>query len=136
MNEINKEQLVEVEEKNELGIMAVQEDVWYDFTPITNIVGAEMKYRKLSNQNKVEIYVNGSNDTDIPGSINVGQLPAELIPSEWQLVYGIIGLTVNGQYVTKIQILNIGDDGEVSFSGGYTGSYVINSFVFYGVIDL
>lgn len=135
MKEIDKEQMLEVE-KNKSGIAAVQEDVWHDFTPIPNIVGVEMKYRKLSNQNKVEIYVNGSNETELPGIIEFADLPSELIPSEWQIIYGIGGIRVNGEYITKILILNITDEGRLSLSGGYPGFYVINNFIFYGVIDL
>ncbi|GEM_PF-1955516 len=137
MKEINKEQFVEVEEiKNENSDIAAVTDIWMDFTPPANVDGI-FKYRKLTDDNMLEIYLDGRNKSGDIGSILIGILASKYRPIRTQIITGFIiyKSLVDGASRLQIQYLNIGDDGEVKVLGG-VGQEVIKNFVFHGFVDL
>jgi len=122
--------------KENVNAATVVDDLWHDIASNTNIDDCVMKYRKLSNQNILQIYVNGSNEIDISGSLDLGRLPKEYRPTNVEIIYGTIDLIINGEIVRSTQILNICDDGWVSITVGISSPYVIKNLVFYGMVNL
>lgn len=134
--DVESAEKIEKYERKTANSLTVVDDVWYDFAP-SEYMGETIvaKYRKLSNQNILEICINGMNEEDISGDLDFGRLPVEYRPSEWGLLFGMLSVEVNGEYIHEMQFLNIGDDGYV-FTGSYRPNSIVNSFMFYGVINL
>lgn len=129
MNEIKENQ---VEVNNLESIMSTGDDLWYDFTPPSNF-DCTAKYRSLSTQNILEVYINGSS-SGVSGSLTVGTLPQRVRPSTSGFITGIVSTTSSGVTTTKPEILNISTDGEVTIPA--TSSQTIKIYAFYGMIDL
>ncbi len=127
MSEINKEQLA-----NQVASV----DVWMDFTPPANAEGV-FKYRKLTDDNMLEIYLNGRYTGSATGSILLGILAAKYRPSTTQIITGLITYKVLADNSSRLQMqyLNMGPDGEVKIIGG-VGQELIRSFIFHGFVDL
>ena len=116
-------------------VTAAGDGLWHDLPMPANTKG-KAKYRKLTNQNILELYVNGgTNKSFTAGSLTLGPLPVDYRPSKLDTMMGMIMTSDGTNKKVSFQYLNVNDDGEIIIPSG-DAKLTIKDFAFYGVIDL
>ncbi len=126
MNEINKDQLIQAEEN--LNIATVGDDIYHDLTLPSNVIGRIM-YRKLNNQNVIEIYADGSY-RGIKGTATIGILPEGFRPTAVSSIFGY----AENNTAWSINDLFIYPDGTMLIPAGANDQ--MRGYAFFGVIRL
>lgn len=126
INEIEK-----ADKKYDFKVAAVGDDLWHNVALPAGYDGF-FKYRRLSNQNILEIYADVFYSGSKKGGISFA-IPEAVCPPWTETITGFVGYTTGSTYENKRQLLNVKDDGELYISASST--QIINNFMFNGLVD-
>lgn len=116
-------------------VLAAGDGLWHDLPMPANTSG-KARYRKLANQNMLEVYINGTTNKSISaGSITFGPLPVDYRPTNQDSIMGMIMTDDGTNKKVSFQFLTVETKGDV-FLPAPNANYKIKTFAFYGVIDL
>ncbi len=126
---INKSE--KAEKEYDLEVATVGDDLWHNVALPSGYEGF-FKYRRLSNQNILEIYADVFYSGSKKGGISFA-IPESVCPPWNETITGFVGYTTGSTYENKQQLLNVKGNGELYIPASSTQTII--NFMFNGLVD-